>query len=453
MKIHKLHFTVLAFIICVTIPTMLLAQAPMTLHDCMVYALDNSLKVKMQELATDDARLARRDAILNAFTPGIDAGASAQMSFGRTIDPETNTYVTTATFSNNYSVSGGIYIFNGFSAVNNIRISKTSLSMGADREKLAEDELCLATMQAYYNVVYYQKLVTILEDQIETANSALTLAVRQEELGQKGHADVVEMEAELASREYQLVNARNMYNDAHITLKDLMFWPMDQELVIDVSMADKDFVSILTPENETDGIVEYARENMPSIAIARKNMLVAGYDLKTAKWRFAPSLYLSGGWSTGYYTYPGQEGYVPLPFWNQLTNNQGEWVGVSLSFPIYNRLGNLSNLRRKRNAYTRASMEYQQKQRDVESEVRRAVQDRDGAAASFRQAERRATVQEESYHLSLKQYEQGLISALEFQTASDNWLNAKSIKLDALLKYYIKCSVVNYYNGIDYIEQ
>lgn len=453
MKIYKLHLTVLAFIICVTAPTMLLAQAPITLHDCMVYALDNSLKVKMQELSTDDARLARRDAILNAFTPGIDAGASAQMSFGRTIDPETNTYVTTATFSNNYSVSGGIYIFNGFSAVNNIRISKTSLSMGADREKLAEDELCLATMQAYYNVVYYQKLVTILEDQIETANSALTLAVRQEELGQKGYADVVEMEAELASREYQLVNARNMYNDALITLKDLMFWPMDQELVIDVSMADKDFVSVLTPMNEVDGIVEYARENLPSIAIARKNMLVAGYDLKTAKWRFAPSLYLSGGWSTGYYTYPGQEGYVPLPFWNQLTNNQGEWVGVSLSFPIYNRLGNLSNLRRKRNAYTRASMEYQQKQRDVESEVRRAVQDRDGAAAAFRQAERRATVQEESYHLSMKQYEQGLISALEFQTASDNWLNAKSVKLDALLKYYIKCSVVNYYNGTDYIEQ
>lgn len=453
MKIYKLHLTVLAFLICVTAPTMLLAQAPMTLHDCMVYALDNSLKVKMQELTTDDARLARRDAILNAFTPGIDAGASAQMSFGRTIDPETNTYVTTATFSNNYSVSGGIYIFNGFSAVNNIRISKTSLSMGADREKLAENELCLATMQAYYNVVYYQKLVTILEDQVETANSALTLAVRQEKLGQKGYPDVVEMEAELASREYQLVNARNMYNDALITLKDLMFWPMDQELVIDVSMADNDFVSILTPDNETDGIVEYARENMPSIAIARKNMLVAGYDLKTAKWRFAPSLYLSGGWSTGYYTYPGQEGYVPLPFWNQLTNNQGEWVGVSLSFPIYNRLGNLSNLRRKRNAYTRACLEYQQKQRDVESEVRRAVQDRDGAAAAFRQAERRATVQEESYHLSLKQYEQGLISALEFQTASDNWLNAKCVKLDALLKYYIKCSVVNYYNGIDYIEQ
>ena len=453
MKTYKLHLTVLAFLICVTAPIMLLAQAPMTLHDCMVYALENSLKVKMQELTTDDARLARRDAILNAFTPGIDAGASAQMSFGRTIDPETNTYVTTATFSNNYSVSGGIYIFNGFSAVNNIRISKTSLSMGADREKLAENELCLATMQAYYNVVYYQKLVTILEDQIETANSALTLAVRQEELGQKGYADVVEMEAELASREYQLVNARNMYNDALITLKDLMFWPMDQELVIDVSMADKDAVAVLTPMNEVDGIVEYARENMPSIAIARKNMLVAGYDLKTAKWRFAPSLYLSGGWSTGYYTYPGQEGYVPLPFWNQLTNNQGEWVGVSLSFPIYNRLGNLSNLRRKRNAYTRASLEYRQKQREVESEVRRAVQDRDGAAAAFRQAERRATVQEESYHLSLKQYEQGLISALEFQTASDNWLNAKSVKLDALLKYYIKCSVVNYYNGIDYIEQ
>lgn len=429
------------------------AQEMMTLKDCMNYAVENSVKIKLQEIDTDDARTARRDAVLQAFTPAIDAGSSAQLSFGRSINPETNTYVTNATFGNNYSVSGGIDLFNGFSAVNNMKISKTAIRMGVDREQLAKDEICLATMEAYYNAVYFHQLCDILDSQVETAMNALTLASRQEELGQKGHADVVEMEAEVADREYQLITVKNQYADAIHTLKALMFWPMEDELTIDTSMAGPDAATLLSYQDDVEAITLNAQENLPSISIARANMEKARLELQTARWRFAPRLYLSGGWSTSYYTYPGQEGYVPLPFWNQLMNNQGEWVGLSLSIPIYNRLSNHSNLRRKKNAYTRANLEYAQKMRDVEAEVARAVQDRDGAEASFRQAERRSSVQEEAYHLNMKKYEQGLVSTIDFQKASDNWLKSKADRLDALLKFYIKRSVVNYYDGTSYIDQ
>ena len=65
----------------------------------------------------------------------------------------------------------------------------------------------------------------------------------------------------------------------------------------------------------------------------------------------------------------------------------------------------------------------------------------------------RAEEQEEAYHLNVRKLEQGLISTIDFQKASDNWLNAKTSRLDALLKFYIKRSVVNYYNGISYIDQ
>lgn len=436
-----------------SMPHSIVAQETMTLKECMSMAVGNAVKVKMQELETDDARTARRDAILQAFTPGIEAGSSAQLSFGRTINPETNTYVTSATFGNSYSVNGGIYLFNGFSAVNNMKVSKTALSMGICQEQLAKDEICLATMQAYYNVVYYQQLASILEEQVNTAQDAVTLAARQEELGQKGHADVVQMEAELADREFQLVTARNQYADAMITLKDLMFWPMDQELTVDTSMAGADEVPSLSYPDEAESVINHAVTRHPSVAVARGNMENARTELRTARWKFAPSLYLSSGWSTSYYTYPGQEGYVPLPFWNQLKNNQGEWIGLSLSFPIYNRLSNHSQVRKRKNAYTKACLEYEQKKRDIEAEVARAVQDRDGCAASFRQAERSSDVQEEAYRLNMKKFEQGLISPIDFAKASDNWLKARAARLDALLKFYIKRSVVDYYNGIGYLQQ
>ena len=278
-------------------------QDVMTLKECMQYAVENSAKMKLQQMEVDDARVARRDAILRVFTPEVSAGTYAYSNFGRSVDPETNTYVSTTSFNNGYQLGAGITLFDGFSAVNNMKVSKTALKMGIDQEELTRDEICLATMEAYYNVVYFEQLAQILESQVQTAQDALTLAKKQEELGQKGYTDVIEMEAELADREYQLINARNQHADALLTLKDLMLWPMDEELLIDTSMAEAEVIVSLTPEDETENIIDYAVHNLPSIAIAKGRMDNALLELKTAKWRFAPSLSLNAGWSTSIYMY------------------------------------------------------------------------------------------------------------------------------------------------------
>lgn len=447
----KLHLITLAAAGILSVPGAT-AQV-MTLSECMRQAVENSTKVRIQQADNDDARIRRRDAILNAFTPSISASTYAYSNFGRSVDPETNTYVSTASFNNGYSVSAGISLFNGFEAVNNIRIARTAMRMGISQEQQIKDDICLATMQAYYNAVYYQQLMSIMESQVETAQDALILASKQEELGQKGYAYVVEMEAELADREYQLTTARNSYADAMLTLKDLMFWPLDEPLTIDVTMAEAEDVILISPSDELGNITGYAVRNMPSIAVAKASMENALTALKSAKWKFTPSISLNGGWSTSYYTYPGQQGYVPTPYWNQFRNNSGEYLQVSLSFPIFNSLSNFSNLRNRKNDYRRATLQYEQKMRDVEAEVARAVQDRDGASAAYRQAERREAVQEEAYRMNIRKLEQGLISPIDYQKAADNWLNAKTTKLNALLTYYIKRSVVEYYKGIPYIEQ
>ena len=431
----------------------LFGQEVMTLKDCMRYAVENSSKVKLQELEVDDARVARRDAIMQAFTPQVSASTYAYSNFGRSVDPETNTYVSTTSFNNGYSVSGGITLFDGFAAVNNMKVTKTALKMGIDQERLTEDQICLATMEAYCNALYYGQLAEILQGQVETSEATLALAKKQEELGQKGYTDVIEMEAELADRQYQLVSAKNMYADAMLTLKDVMFWPMDQELLIDDSIASAEVIATLFPTDEKEQVIEYAVKNLPSVSIAKATMENALVDLKTAKWAFSPSLSLYAGWSTSYYTYPGMQGYVPTPFHTQFKNNGGEYIQLSLSIPIFDRLSTFSKLKRKKNAYSRATIQYEQKVREVEAEVTRAIQDRDGASAAYIQADRRAELQEEAYHLNLKRFEQGLISTIDFQKASDNWLNAKTTRLDALLKFYIKRCVVDYYNGVSYLEQ
>ena len=423
----------------------------MTLRECMEYAVSNSTQVRISRTEVGDARLDRRDAILTAFTPSVEASTYGYYRWGRSIDPETNTYVTTTSLNNGWSVSAGITLFDGFSAINNIKIAKTSLAMGLTTEQQEEDKVCLATMEAYFNVLYYTELVNILKEQVENAQSSLALASRQEELGMKGHADVVQMEADLADREYELVSARNSLEDARITLEDVMFFPIDEELVVETDLSSLDDVpSEIVP---IEDIISSAQASQPSVLVAKGKLDNAKYALNTAKWQFLPSLALYGGWSTSYYTYPGQAGYTPTPYWQQFTNNGGEYLQLSLTIPIYDRLSKFTKLSKRRNERTRAEINYDKSMRDVASEVRRAISDRDGAEAALLQAERRAEVQEEAYRLNSRKFEQGLISSIEYNTASANFLKAKSERLNALLKWQLKRRVVNYYNGIRYIDQ
>ena len=439
------------FIMCVVIALALAetvsasAQTTLTLKDCMAYAISNSTKVRIQQAAIGDAQIDRRDAALALFTPQINAQTVAYYNFGRNIDPETNLYIQTTSFHNSYGVSAGYDLFDGFKAVNNWKISKTGLLIAQSQEKQVEADICLAVMEAYYNVVYYKRLTDVYEEQVATAESALKKAKRQEELGQKGHADVIQMEADLADRQYDLTNTFNKYQSEKMKLADLMFWPVDEELVIDTSMPEWEIEPV-----STSSVVDFALDHNPGVNMASWKELNARRELTTAKWQLMPSIGLYGGWNTNYFTYPNQP---TAAFGTQFRNNMGEYVQLTLSIPIWDRLAKASRISKKRNALQKATAELDQKRRDVESEVRRAVQDRDGAATAYQQALHKADVQNEAYTLNLKKLEQGLISPLEFQTASNNFLKAQADEMNSLFKYLIKQAVVKYYSGVEYVNQ
>ena len=432
----------------------------MTLKECMEYAVANSTRMKISNADISDARIQRRNAILQAFTPSVSAGTYAYYNFGRSVDPETNTYKSTTSFQNGYSASGSLTLFNGFEAINNLRITRTAEAMGVSKAQQTSDEICLATMEAYFNVIYHHQMCKALEQEVEAARKALQLARKQEELGRKGYADVVQIEADLAGKEYRYTNEKNMYNDALLVLKDLMFWPLSEELNIDFSIADENALAIAEQlayggflgDNKGE-IVEQALNTLPAATIAKGQMLNAKRALSTAKFQLLPSLSLSGGWSTSYFTYPDEKGYVTIPFNKQFNNNMGEYIQLSMSIPIYGRLSRQANISRKKNDYVRATAQYEQKMREIEAEVTRALQDKAGAEAAFLQANKQAKVQQEAYRYNTRKFEQGLISPIEFQTSSGSWLTARAEQINALLRYYLKRCVVEYYSGVPYLEQ
>ena len=225
----------------------------MTLHDCMEYAIEYSTKNEIQRLDNADARTERRDAILK-------------------------------------TLSASITLFNGFSAINNIRISQTAVKMGISQEDKLRDELCLAVMEAYFNVLFHTEMTEVLRRQVENSKASLLLMQKQYEAGQKSRPDVAQMEADLADREYQLETSFNNSRDALLTLKSVMMWPVEEELRIDRTMIDEKYSALVEEEDRADEIMDYAVSSQPSVLIAKGTMDKAKFALNTARWQFLPSL-------------------------------------------------------------------------------------------------------------------------------------------------------------------
>ena len=65
-----------------------------SLKECMIYALENSPRMDIQSSKNDIRRVDQREASLS-FLPSVSGSSYAYTSFGRSIDPETNTLIRT----------------------------------------------------------------------------------------------------------------------------------------------------------------------------------------------------------------------------------------------------------------------------------------------------------------------------------------------------------------------
>ena len=305
-----------------------------TLHDCMQYAVSHSPEMRLQQATNDDRRIDRREAAFG-FLPTISAGTSGSFNFGRGIDPETNVYTNTTTFSNSYSLSADLDLFNGFSAVNSFRIAKTAVLLGVEEEQIKKDEICLSVIQAYYNVLYYRGMVDLAREQLEESRKTLEQAKTQAELGLKSYADVLQIESDVAAKDFNLTQQENTLEQGILTLKTAMYYPFEEELPL-AEVEPSVLFSAFSHEGNADSIAAAARNYLPAFKAEDLKVRSAEFDLKTAKWSLVPYLYAQGGYNTGYVF--DRSYAVNDPFWTQMNEKQGQYVGIGISIPIFNGL-------------------------------------------------------------------------------------------------------------------
>lgn len=426
------------------------AQEAWDVDRCMSYAVKHNRTVKQRRLEADNYRLDRLKAI-GSFLPGISASAGVQYNFGRSVDPETNIYNNVSTFNNSYAAEASMTLFRGGSLVNEVRRSKAALLLGKAALQEAQDNTALETFQAYIDALYYYGTIRLAEKKLAESDSLLYKTRRQEELGLKGRADVAQMEAQQATDAYNLTHQRNLYETAMLTLKQKMNYPAGDSLLLNTDILDiQTFESIRLTDEHPQDVLRIALSVNPTLRQSEMNKQVARMNRKIAWANVLPTISFYGGISSSYYKELHNHDYPD--FKTQLDNNLGEYFGVTMSIPIFNRMSGSISLRQARNNYRIACEQYEAQKEELQKLVQQAVQDREGYLRESIQMEKKAVSDSLAYHVTRRKYEEGLMTSLDVQNNAATWLESETLLLQSRLTYVMKCRLVDYYKGENIIK-
>ena len=426
------------------------AQEAWDVDRCMSYAVKHNRTVKQRRLEADNYRLDRLKAI-GSFLPGISASAGVQYNFGRSVDPETNIYNNVSTFNNSYAAEASMTLFRGGSLVNEVRRSKAALLLGKAALQEAQDNTALETFQAYIDALYYYGTIRLAEKKLAESDSLLYKTRRQEELGLKGRADVAQMEAQQATDAYNLTHQRNLYETAMLTLKQKMNYPAGDSLLLNTDILDiQTFESIRLTDEHPQDVLRIALSVNPTLRQSEMNKQVARMNRKIAWANVLPTISFYGGISSSYYKELHNHDYPD--FKTQLDNNLGEYFGVTMSIPIFNRMSGSISLRQARNNYRIACEQYEAQKEELQKLVQQAVQDREGYLRESIQMEKKAASDSLAYHVTRRKYEEGLMTSLDVQNNAATWLESETLLLQSRLTYVMKCRLVDYYKGENIIK-
>lgn len=412
-----------------------------SLDDCIEYAVENSPKINKQKAQNSIYQQDYMSAI-GKLIPSLNAGTNAYFNFGRGIDYETNTYTNINSFSNNYSIHSNLTIFDGFSNIYRVKMQKANKLVGKQQLEQEREMVAYDTMEAFFNVLYYKRMVQLAQEQADESVNNMKQACRMEELGMKAKPDVAEMAAKEAADIYNLTRQRNLLTIGTILLKEKMNFPIDEELEI----VDEQPDALIVKSAETvPAIYETAKTINPKALSAQSALKVQEMNKQAAMGSFSPVISMEAGLSSGFSRYLDNTDYSS--FFEQLKNKRGTYVGFTLSVPLFSAFSKTTNYKRSKAQLIIAQNEFQETIRTLYSEIEQAVADMNGQADAFQQAVKQREAMETAHAANQRKYEEGLISPLELHTSANRVAQAKAEELNAELQYRLKARLVRYYKG------
>ncbi len=435
---------ILICIVCLY-TTIGISQSIWNLDECIEHALANNLTIKNLNYSELSGKETYRQSI-RELLPTISGNSNYNIQYGRSIDPNNNAIIQTDFFSNNYSIDASITIFQGFQRLNTIKANRF-ISKALHQETLQEKYLlAFRIMQAYYDVLFFQELVTISQSQEDISLSNYKLVKRQIELGIKAGADLYEAESVLVSDRLIVTQSINSLKTAKLLLLQEMNLQNQTDITIQ-PILDKE-EEIISKDVDATTIYKNALTFIPTILSSEYREKSASKNVAISRGNLYPTLSLSGGYGTGYFETNIDASGEVIPFKTQIKDNASQFIGASLNIPIFSRWRNRSEIKQQKIALQRASNDLNIRKQELNNVIQQLAQEYVASIATYEQTKQRTLSRKLSFEIAQKRYDKGLINALDLFTTKNLYATAQNENIQAKLKLKLQEKTLDFYKGL-----
>lgn len=425
------------------------AQDNWSLNECINYALEHNLEQHEYLLNEQSAKIEAQQSRFNLL-PSVSASSSAGINYGRSVDEYTNDIVNTEYFNNSNSLNSSMTLFHGFVQNNQIAYSKFRLEAAKWQKINHEDDLAFAVLMAFYDVIYYKGMIEIARDQLGLSEQNLKKTETYIATGLKAKTDLAEMQATYEKEKLNLIQSENKLEEVKLKLGQEMNLPGGK--LGNIQIYAREPVVSTNLSIAADSLFASFVERSPYVKIAKAELMASAKEVAIMRGQFFPSIYLNASVNTGYYeTYRDEDGNT-ISFRDQFDNNMSQYIGASVSIPIFQKNQIRSQFRQAKLAEEKAKVRVNRYKQTVYYELLNNSRELKALFREYIQTRKQVEADELAYRVAQRKYDEGIIDVIELLSVKNRLAEAKSQQLLAQLQWEIKVRVVDFYKGIRFWE-
>lgn len=426
-----------------------------TLEECVRYALDNNITIKLSELDVKTATIDKRGA-LGSYLPTVNGNASHSWNIGLNVNPVTNIATTQTTQYSSLGVNANVDIYKGLQNQNAYR--RASLSIIASKYQLLkmQEDISLNVANAFLQILSNKEDLKIKKEQLAIDEKRYSRSEEMVNAGTIPRGDLFDLKATVATDKQNITVSENNLLISKLSLAQLLQLKefADFDVIDDTNAKDENNIMAQSPID----IYNKAKETRTELKLAQTNLEIAEKNVAIAKGAYQPTL-------RGFYQFSTSASYSdrligtdpvtkqpiyagPDPVFDQFSDNKGHNFGFQLSVPIFNGFSVKNNVERNKVSLEKSKIDLEQKSLDLQRNVYTAFTDAKGALNTYESSTITLEARQQAYNYAKEKYDVGLMNSFDFTQAQTLLTNAQSDVIRTKYDYMFKIKILEFYFGI-----
>ena len=421
------------------------AQQTWTLQDCLNYALEHNIQVQKNRISEKRGEVSLWQDKGTLF-PSLNFNTGHSVGyrpFTEVMSVVQGDQVTSTrsnvTYQGSYGLNANVTLWNGGINYKNIKEQELQNRITALNTQQSELTIQEQIAQLYVQIMYTKEAKKVNEQLLATAQSQYDRGEEMMKQGQMARADLIQLEAQLSSAQYSLVNSETQLSNYKRQLKALLELDLNTPFDIAGTIPTDEQVLALVPSAQE----AYAKalEVRPEIKSAELSIEAADMQLDIAKRGFLPTIGASASLGSNHST-GSKNGWG-----EQMKTNLNMSAGLNVSVPIFDNRRNMSNVKTAKLQQISSKLDLQDKKNALSSTIEQYWLNANNGQQNYLAAKARVKSQEASYELLNEQFHNGLKNTVDVLQGRDNVISAEQDMLQSKYMALLNIQLLKFYTG------